>query len=269
MRKGLLTDFEAIRRELPVDWKVFKKRLIQAGANAALIDSAVIANVYSEKEYRVSIIDEEAFEALRAYALPNDKSSRSAASKSGNSHATRVNGALLAAWGIEDATPYNRLFIPGQTDPRPTKRHALIIENLECFLNKEQTYLFAQSHCGVTESLDDVEYIWAAGNSISNKLIIPYLKAFDGAVMCLLDVDLGGLKIYGNLLSGGLSVESTRYLIPHDLKDRLAASRRKATEKELEALSGVYGMTLITDKVVGAIRFYKTTIEQESYRVID
>ena len=105
-----------------------------------------------------------------------------------------------------------------------------------------------------------------AGNSISNRLIIPYLKSFEGEVMCLLDVDLGGLKIYSNLLSGGVSLDSLHYLVPGDLARRLYESRRQAGEKELEGLSRMHGLSPVTDHVISAIRYFKKTLEQESYR---
>ncbi len=268
MSRGLMTALNTIESGVGVDWKKIKNRLIKAGADQLLIDKAVTATAFSDRHYRVTINNNDAFHELKDYAVPRDKSSRSAASPGGNTHNTRVNGSLLAACGIDDDIPYNYLFMPGREIPRPTKRHGLIIENLECFLNKRDTYTFVQEYCGVSYPATDVEFIMGAGNSISNRLIIPYLAAFEGDVMCLLDVDAGGLQIYANLLSGGLSPDSTSYLVPCDLGERLGASARVAQEKELGRLSALYDLSPTTNRVISAIRYFERTLEQESYRAI-
>ena len=266
MTKGLQESFDAIKKGSGIDWKPLKARLLKTGATEDLISAALDVKAYGDRNYQVVIKNEHCFDRLQKFAQPSDRSSRSAASITGNTHSTRVNGAMLAAWGIDDAAPYNHIFMPEREIPQPTKRHALIIENLECFLNKDQTYLFVKEFCGVTYSAENIEFIMGAGNSISNRLITPYLKSFEGEIMCLLDVDLGGLKIYANLLSGGIPLDSLRYLVPSDLPRRLSTSRREAGEKELGGLSHMHGLSLVTDQVISAIQYYKKTLEQESYR---
>ena len=266
MTKRLAEGFDAIKKGRSVDWRALKTRLLKTGATEALINDALSAKAYGDKDYQVVIKDEQSFDLLQKFAEPSDLSSRSAASITGNTHSTRVNGAMLAAWGIGDATPYNHVFMADKEIPQPNKRHALIIENLECFLNKDDTCRFVKEFCGVTYPVEDVEFIMGAGNSISNRLIIPYLKSFKGEVMCLLDVDLGGLKIYANLLSAGVPLGSLRYLVPDDLTRRLRVSRREAGEKELEGLLRMHGLSPVTDRVISAIQYYKKTLEQESYR---
>ncbi len=266
MAKRLSDGFDEIKKGRSVDWRRLKAQLLKRGATEALINDALFARAYGDKDYQVVIKDEQSFNMLQTFAEPSDLSSRSAASITGNTHSTRVNGAMLAAWGIGDVTPYNHVFIQDREVPQPNKQHALIIENLECFLKKNDTYRFVSEFCGVAYPVEDVEFIMGAGNSISNRLIIPYLKSFEGEVMCLLDVDLGGLTIYSNLLSGGISLDSLHYLVPGDLARRLHESRRQAGEKELEGLSRMHGLSPVTDQVISAIRYYKKTLEQESYR---
>ncbi|MBV1883865.1 MAG: DUF2220 domain-containing protein [Pseudomonadales bacterium] len=266
MYQSLRTAFARVRAGHPVDWSLVLQGLLNVGVDRKLIDKAAEAKVYGAGVYKVTILNEEAFLEIEHLISPVDKSSRSAASLSGNSHAVSVNGAMLAVWAADEPESVNRIFKDELPMPQPGRRHALITENEECFLNKEATYRFVKEHCEVGHSYEDIEFIYGSGNSVSNKRIIPYLKSFDGDVMCLFDVDLGGLKIYANLLSAGLPVETTYYLVPMDLRDRLQRSKRKASAKELDALSQVYGKSELTDKVIGAIRHYKTTIEQESYR---
>lgn len=266
MNTYLARAMDAIRIGKSLDWPTTRKHLLRMGVHEALMDKAVQATRYSDKSYQVVIVDSEAFTELCKYAGPVDKSSRSAASTSGNTHATNVDGALLVASDATSPVPYNYVLRHSSSPPTPPKRHAMLIENLECFLDFKAVYQFAVQKCGITYPEDEIEFIWAAGNGISNKLIIPYLKLFTGRVLCVFDMDFGGLKIYANLLSGGLDHENTIYLTPNDLAERLKISRRKASSKELDALSQVYGLSPQTDQIISALRHYRTKVEQESYR---
>lgn len=266
MQSAMEKIFTKIRAGYAVDWPMARNRLIRLGVDKQLIDRAVDVKAYSTKEHQVVIIDDAAFSEVEILAAPIDRSSRSAASRKGNTHAAGVNGALLAVWVSDEETPANRVFMDTHPFPKPSRRHALIIENEECFLNKEFTHEFATGHCGVNHDIDDIEFIYGSGNSITNRRILPYLQSFEGEVFCMLDVDLGGIRIYSNLLSGGLDPESTHFLVPDDLSMRLSKSRRKASQRELDGLSPYYGKTDALDKLITAIRYYKTTIEQESYR---
>ena len=139
MAKRLSDGFDAIKKGRSVDWRTLKAQLLKIGATEALINDALFAKAYGDKDYQVVIKDEQSFIMLQTLAEPSDLSSRSAASITGNTHSTRVNGAMLAAWGIGDVTPYNRVFMQDRELPQPNKQHALIIENLECFLNNKTT----------------------------------------------------------------------------------------------------------------------------------
>ncbi|HHD7473743.1 TPA: hypothetical protein ACOVJB_002554 [Klebsiella oxytoca] len=257
---------DAVKAGKGVDWLSLKRKLTRAGAEASLISKSVQVVRYAEKVYHVTIIDHEAFAELCQFASPIDKSSRSAASLSGNSHATNVDGALLVAYDSTSAEPYNYVLRRSSPVPCPPKKHAMIIENLECFLDFRSVYQFAVQHCGVEYPEEDIEFLWAAGNGISNRLIIPYLQLFSGSVLCVLDVDSGGLQIYANLLAGGLAAQTTRYLAPDDLRERLCRSRRKVSSEELDALSKLYGVSSQLDNIISVLRHYRSTVEQESYR---
>lgn len=269
MSKGesLLKILERVRDGHPVDWGLAVQRLHKAGVGRNLIESAVVATAFGNQEYKVTILDETLFREIENWVQPIDRSSRTSASISGNTHSAPVSGAMLAVWYADEYESVNRIFKDGRPAPLPRRQHALIIENEECFLNKEDTYSFVQEYCGVTYAIDDVEFIYGSGNSISNRRITPYLKMFDGKVMCLLDVDLGGLQIYSNLIAAGLPQDKTHYLIPSDINHRLRTSKRKASEEELQALYPLYGRCSLIDKLITAIQHFKATVEQESYRV--
>lgn len=266
MKSRLLRDLEAIEEGRPINWPATKRQLLRAGASLSLIDSALSFERFNEEVFSATILDLDAFAALKIYAEPVDKRSRLAASVTGDTHKTRVSGALLVATTDTSEVPYNHVFRPGMIYPQPNKQHALIIENLECFLEIKETYQFVLRHCGVSLPISDIEFLWGAGNSISNKLILPYLDRFQGSIMCLFDADLGGLRTYANLIAGGLSTNKAFYLVPDDLKERLHSSRRAAEGSYLDALSSVYGVSESTDQVISTLRYYKKTLEQESYR---
>ncbi|WP_320151354.1 hypothetical protein [uncultured Tolumonas sp.] len=268
MASELMKSMAAIQGGRGVDWPSMRKRLLKLGVEESLLRKAVEVTRYSESVYHVTIINKKNFDQLVKYAEPIDKSSRSKASLSGKTHRTNVNGALLVASTSTSETPYNYIFRDKENYPIPFKKHAMIIENLECFLELKAVYQFTIDKCGITYPENDIEFIWAAGNSISNKLIIPYLKSFEGDVLCVLDVDFGGLKIYSNLISGGLDINKTKYIVPTDIEERLNGSRIKLSTKELECLSRVYGVSTQTDNIIRTLRYYGKKLEQESYRAI-
>lgn len=265
-KRSLVKTLEFVRLGRPVDWPKSVTQFIKLGIDRSVLDKAVNVAPYGNHEYRVTIANETLFKRLEELVTPIDKSSRSSASLMGNSHDVSVSGAMLAIWFAGELECVNRIFKQGIPLVQPARRHALIIENEECFLHKEDTYKFLEQRCGVTWSIDDVEFIYGSGNSISNRLIVPYLKSFEGEVMCLLDVDFGGLRIFSNLLSAGLAPEKTRFLIPEDLQERLERSKRKASQSEMDSFSVLYGKNKIVDDIIKAIRHFGTTVEQESYR---
>lgn len=266
MNKSLREDLHRIRSGLPVDWQTTKQRLHKAGIDRHLLARALDATAFSHDEYQITIVDCAAFDEIESLLQRTNNTSRSSASLLGNSHTATVKGAMLAVWCANETECMNRIFLDHQPQPKPSRRHGLIIENEECFLNKEDTYQFVTEYCGIDYPIDEIEFIYGSGNSITNRRIIPYLRAFKGDMLCLLDVDLGGLRIYANLLAAGLPLTTTHFLVPADLSKRLEHSNRQASDKELQALSKVYGYSELTDQIVKAIRYYKTTIEQESYR---
>lgn len=249
-----------------INWSSLKKSLLKLGVNDDVLTKAFEVTRYSDNIYGVEVVDNSALDDILKLINQRQPENRSQASRLGNTHSKAVDGALLVVRTCDTPCPHNHLFGTGNNIPTPHKKHALLIENLECFLEYESVYKFITDNCGVTINSDDIEFIWAAGNSISNRLIIPYLDKFNGKVMCLFDVDLGGLKIYSNLLRAGLLPEHTPFLIPRDLNNRLAASSRGADDESLDKLSSVYGITPTTDKVISLIRHHKRTLEQESYR---
>lgn len=263
----------AIRKHLrqieaghPVNWMVAERMLIKAGIALDLLNRAFDVTSYGRDIYQVKVSDESAFLEIESQLNRPNKNDRRSASLTGNSHSVSVKGAMLITWVADEVSPRIRVF-NDDTEPQvPTRPYVLIIENEECFLNKEDTFRFVKESCGVSYPISDVEFVFGSGNSITNKRIIPYLQSTSGQVYCLFDLDFGGLRIFSNLIVGGLPIDRTHYLVPHDLECRLKQSRRSASPSELQSLDQVYGISTKTDQVISAIRFYKTTLEQESYR---
>ena len=249
-----------------VNWPTLYKKLSRLKIDDQLIYQAITIKQYSKKVYGINIIDHDAFEKIIQLAQPINKNSRAAASIAGNTHQINVNGALLVAVTEQSEAPYVHAFTQSYRLPYPKKQHAVIIENLECFLHFKDSYLFMSQLCEISHSIDDIEFIYAAGNSISNQNIIPYLKEFKGDIFCLLDIDIGGLQIYKNLLNNGLSIDKTHFVIPKDIEQRLKKSRRKASKSELNKLNNFLKISNQIDQLIGLMHYYQTTIEQESYR---
>ena len=235
---------------------------------------------YDESTYLVTITNQSAFDEIKALLQPIDKTSRKMASLSGNSHQATVEGALLIATSMMAEKPYTHLFMQHLSTPEPQHKFAIIIENLECFLHFQETFTFISKYCfhasqsisfetnqfQTLPELHNIEFIYAAGNSITNRQIIPYLEQFEGGLWCLLDIDFGGLQIYQNLLNNGLSSDKTHFLIPNDIEARLLRSRRKAPQKTLQELNKFLNITPNINQLIRLIHHYQTIIEQESYR---
>lgn len=259
-------ELENIKHRKGVNWPILYKKLSRLKIDDQLIQQAITIKQYSETVYGINIIDHDAFERIVLLAQPINKNSRALASITGNTHQTSVNGALLVAITEQSKAPYVHAFTQDYPLAYPKKQHAIIVENLECFLHFKDIYLFMSQLCAISHGIDDIEFIYAAGNSISNQNIIPYLKEFEGDIFCLLDIDIGGLQIYKNLLNNGLSIDKTHFVIPSDIAQRLKISRRKASKSELNKLNTFLKISNQIDQLIGLIHYYQTTIEQESYR---
>lgn len=261
-----ILELEAIKRGKEVNWPLLYRKLSRLKIDDSLINQAITPKKYSETVYGMTIIDHDAFEKIMQLARPINKNSRATASLMGNTHQTSVNGALLIAVTHQTEMPYVHIFMNDHPLSQPKKQHAIIIENLECFLNFRDTYRFMNQSCGIQHDMNEIEFIYAAGNSISNQNIIPYLKEFKGDILCLLDIDIGGLQIYKNLLNNGLSIDNTHFVIPNDIVQRLKISKRRALNSELNKLNRFLKISDQIDHLIGLIHYYQTTIEQESYR---
>ncbi|WP_286271640.1 hypothetical protein [Thalassotalea hakodatensis] len=266
MKPSLKKAFWDIEMGRAINWKKFSSQLAKFGIADKEIKRAFKVTRYSDDAYAVAIASEKLVNQFKVIIESHSLKTRSAASNRGNSHLEKVDGALLVANTSGNVVPYNHLFKKDRLVDTPQKTHCLIIENLECFLTFEHTFHFVSNHCDFDMDIKDIEFLWAAGNSITNSLIIPYLKKFNGQVFCLFDIDQGGLSIYSNLIKAGLEIDNTKFLFPYDIKERLENSKRKACTKELNSLSSNYGLSETTNQLITLIRHYKTTIEQESYR---
>lgn len=266
----LLTKLEKVKKGHSLNWPSFYKHLLRQGISDILINEAMSVTRYSDKVYGVTITNRAAFKKIEALSQPVVKESRAMASRSGNTHAVSVNGALLITMTEHSKDPCTYIFTKDKPLPIPRQNHAVIIENLECFLNFKTIYQFMTQYCSISREIvriEDIEFIYAAGNSISNYLIVPYLQQFSGEIFCLFDIDIGGLQIYRNLLNNGLDLIHTHFVIPDDVVDRLEQSRRKATKAELAKLNKFLHISNQIDQLIVLIHHYQTTIEQESYRV--
>ncbi|MHC5226353.1 hypothetical protein [Ignatzschineria sp. LJL83] len=264
----LLQILDLIKQRQSIDWPHLHQSLLHLGITEALIRETFNVKRYSEKIYAVTIINHDFFENIMQLIEPSDKSSRATASMTGNSHIAAVNGALLIANTHHRKSPYVHLIKSGFPIPEPQKNNAIIIENLECFINFQDTYQFMKQFCEFTAPIDDIEFIYAAGNSISNQIITPYLHKFSGHIYCLLDIDIGGLQIYKNLLNNGLSLSTTHFVIPKDIHHRLQRSRRNMNKTELAKLNSFLNISSAINQLITYLHHYQTSIEQESYRVL-
>jgi hypothetical protein len=144
--------------------------------------------------YQLTIIDPQKFTHLQQQFLSKAPTNRVEASLVGNSHLQRVGGSLMTILFYQQAFPQVLVFDKNAHFDALYKpyKNLLIIENLENFLAiiKNQDYL--------TQWLDkhwDCDIVYASGNAINNKLHHKFFAHYD-RIRCLLDIDMGGLKIF-------------------------------------------------------------------------
>ncbi|MBM24247.1 MAG: hypothetical protein CL760_00865 [Chloroflexi bacterium] len=146
-----------------------------------------------KNKYLLTIKDEEAFNKTFSKFMTEASDVKVEAALHGDSKIVKSERSLLI-WkehhysinsvGIEfDKSNYNFHTLK--------KNKLIIIENLNNFLNIESNF---------DNDIDLYEYnfVWGSGNNVTNKHFVEFLNEYK-EIVCLFDIDLGGLKFYKSL----------------------------------------------------------------------
>lgn len=261
--KTRLTGYlDKIALEKPINYPVFEKLLVEAGYSDRQIQSLFSVKLAGPKSYRVSVLDEQGFQALKQRHGDQHYTDRQSAALAGDSHRVSVSGACLLLRSRSEPHPQVVLFEESQWCCKvELSSSALLVENLENFLAFEKTLTFLPA-CGWLPN-HTVDVLYAAGNQITHALLRPFLSRYS-EVHCLFDPDLGGIHMF-RTLHQRMPEHSMRFLYPQDIEQRLLLSNRLLKSEEREELIQYVGLSDEVDYLIQMLRKTNRSIEQETY----
>ena len=151
----------------------------------------------NSRQYSISILNQTEFDSLVLQFPCKPITNRVEASSSGDSHIQQVSGSILSLLAFQQDFPQLVIISNNGDYQSPGKLHhnLLIIENLENFLaliqhpDKLKLWLDNDWSCDI---------VYAQGNAISNQLHQKFFSQY-AKIRCLLDIDLGGFRIFKNI----------------------------------------------------------------------
>lgn len=242
------------------------KSLLAELAKLGIERHQALSQMRSQKEGRlhhIVSIEPTLLSLLTKHATTPD-SDRCSAALQNNSHQHRVNGSylLLKHWGEHPKT----VIFNGQGQASspflPRSSHAIIIENLQNFLQIEQGETLLREQCNTPFNAHTV-FIFGAGNQIANQLHREYLSQFSQTDL-LLDFDLGGL-ITAHTLITHLHSSTIRFLFPNTIETLLEHVTCPLDTPTLEAIYALGEKSDILKPAAQLILKHQKSLEQESY----
>ena len=248
----------------PFNFEAFAKELKKHGKGAGYLYETFSASKIGKNTYQVAVLCEDRFAELLREHTPSEATGRIGAALDGNSHTAAVSGSFLITRSVAHPHPSVVLLSKhGWEAPNTLRPAALLVENLENFLALEQT-VDILADCGVSEQSENIDFIFGAGNQITNRLNMPFLSQYQ-RLYCLFDADLGGLTMYRTLLQGlpeGLWVV---FVYPGDIAHRLSASKYSLNQQARQDLLEFVGLSKETNELIGLMRDSHRALEQETY----
>ena len=213
-------------------------------------------------------IDQSSIDQWRASVDVDHASPRIDQAAQGNSHNSRVSGAMLTMRNRRQPHPQVVLVdsqgtIDTGTATPPAER-AVIVENLENFLNITGT-LELLPECGLSPEWQDADILYGSGNSITNHLLTPAFQQYR-EIGCLFDPDIGGVRMCDTLFQRG-NLPPLYFLTPADLPARLEASLRTIDKDQREQLAIHIRRSPPCAHVGGLIFKTGKHLEQETYLI--
>lgn len=222
--KGQAINYEAFLKKLPEPFRSQSRTLFATKR-------------VSSNRWRVTVLDQQAFEALLQQAAA--PLSRADAANKGDSHrhGSGVSFLLVYHKALSDSRP-DVVVITGQSvvaafQPAP---RVLVVENETNFYHYQRMLAYASDCLGKPVTLPDCDVVFGSGNRITRRADIDWLAGYN-EVLCAFDYDAGGLQMFRTLqaILGG----KAQYLQPLDWRPWLASFRKTpdTTERFTRALA--------------------------------
>lgn len=152
----------------------------------------------SNVEFEIKIKDQLLFtEVFEAYLNEKKYTEREKAALNGDSHKSKCSKNLLSMRNSNKDKFGVFYELPDQSI-KPTKKTALIIENLETFIKRDFISTLK------IENIEDMNIILGSGASIESPYFFDFLKEYE-LVYCFFDWDEAGLRFYKTLFENGIN----------------------------------------------------------------
>ncbi|WP_338745276.1 hypothetical protein V3D52_24085 [Pseudomonas putida] len=253
---------DKIQSRQPINFDALIAKLLAAGVARADISRIFLSKKLKKNSYHVEVLISAAFDELLMRFRPSDVGGRVGAAIDGNSHRIGVSESLLMFRSFQYRHPAVAVTEAGAwVLPRVLGKVGVIVENLENFLRVDETLPFIAEILAVTAS--DIELISGSGNQVTNRLNAKMLGQFD-RLYCLFDVDIGGLRMFASLTIL-LHDKPPVFLVPPDVRERLAQSKYALTDQQRQEVIKYQGLSPETDQLIQFMRETSKVLEQETY----
>lgn len=252
-----------IKSGKPINFDRFCLLLNESGYDNQTLLSIFSTEKISSTNYRVQIIDDEKFNELQTAFPEHVIKSRVSAALAGNSHKHPVSRSMIILWPYRQIHPIVILNDSNKiTTPISLSRRLLIIENQENFLQKDLTLAFLKRQFPDFDD-DAVDIAWGSGNAISNRLNKNFFNQYQ-RIDCLLDLDIGGLKIFANIYEL-TSHPRLSFLLPPIADELLKKSNLDLQAENLPDLRNLREKYPPISPVIELMVKHKKMLEQEIY----
>ncbi|AOS96152.1 hypothetical protein AUP74_00683 [Microbulbifer aggregans] len=231
--------FSAIRDGAPINWRRFLTAMGRNGVLPGHLMQCLQPESRFAGESVIKVLDERSLREIESqFPAPAPIIDRISASHSGKSHSERVEGNALMIQHISWDRPRVAFSRDGQTwiEDEPAGDILVIVENLQNFIRFEETIALVVDRCGLSAAPSEITLLFGAGQAAA-KACNRTLYTRYREVHTLLDLDAGGIKIYGSikalLANTGLQ---PRFLVPDNIDAYLARATSSMSQDERTAI---------------------------------
>jgi hypothetical protein len=249
--------FESIDSQQHINFKKYIDIFKKSGVD---IEKMFIPVLKKNPYYYLIPKDEEQYQQLKStFHIAGDKITRLDATLHGNSHHVNVSYCFFLMRETIDS-PVESVFFKGEellySNIKNINKNLILIENLENFGDIKKTF----QHFSI--DLSQYSFIFGAGNAINNSLLTSFFNTRD-SILCMFDVDNGGLKMFNTLSKRHANTE---FIVPDNI-DLLMYKhvRHKITVEDAIILTESYRNNTKMTPIISIINKHMKFIEQEIY----
>ncbi len=246
-----------------LNFESFREQLLKQGFDDKTVFKIFETERKSRSSYSVKVLDQALFAQLLIDFPEHKIKDRVSAANAGDSHRHRVSQAMIILWSAQNNHPIVVLNDADKINsPVTLSKRLLIIENQENFIQKQRTLQFLQQQFSDFND-DNLDIAHGSGNAISNRLNKAFFNHYQ-QIDCLLDLDMGGLEIFKNLINL-TQHPNLNFLLPPGADTLLKQSKIHLQEDHLVNLRQYHKQYPLLRPVIELISKHKKLLEQELY----